>query len=261
MKRAILAVSFGTSYRETREKTIGAIENALRERFAGYEVRRAFASRRISKRLAERDAIQVDTVAEAMERLVREGFGEVVVQPTHVMNGYENEDMLSQLERYRGCFERFAVGAPLLSSGDDYRALAAALRRELPEPGEDEGVVLVGHGTDHWANACYAALAYYCAAQGMARWYVGTVEGDPGFGDVRALLRRDGVRRVALAPLLIVAGDHAVHDLFGEAPSWQARLEADGVAVTPVRRGLGEYAGVRELFVRHAEQAKDKARV
>ena len=217
MKRAILAVSFGTSYRETREKTIGAIENALRGRFAGYEVRRAFTSRMIIKKLAERDHIAVDTVAEAMERLVREGFEEVIVQPTHVMNGYENEDMLAQLERYRGCFRRFAVGEPLLSSGEDYRALARALRAELPDPGEDGGVVLVGHGTDHPANASYAALAHYFTLEGMDKWTVGTVEGEPDAADVRALLCRMGVRRVLLAPLLIVAGDHAVHDIFGSA--------------------------------------------
>lgn len=259
LKRAILAVSFGTSYRETREKTIGAIENALRGRFAGYEVRRAFTSRMIIKKLAERDHIAVDTVAEAMERLVREGFEEVIVQPTHVMNGYENEDMLAQLERYRGCFRCFAVGEPLLSSGEDYRALARALRAELPDPGEDGGVVLVGHGTDHPANASYAALAHYFTLEGMDKWTVGTVEGEPDAADVRALLRRTGVRRVLLAPLLIVAGDHAVHDIFGKAPSWQAMLEEDGLEVTPVRRGLGEYEGVRELFVRHTDEARVRA--
>ncbi len=260
MKRAVLAVSFGTSYRETREITIGAIEDALRRRFAGWEVRRAFTSRMIIRRLAERDGMHVDTVAEAMERLVRDGIEEVVVQPTHVMNGYENEEMLAQLARYEGCFRHFAVGKPLLTAGEDYRALAAALREGLPAPGEGEAVVLVGHGTDHYANASYAALAWYFSLLGCPRWYVGTVEGDPGLEDVRALLRRDGVRRAALAPLLIVAGDHAANDIFGEGDSWKTALESDGVEVVPVRKGLGEYPGVRELFVQHAVQAKEKAR-
>ena len=34
----ILAVSFGTSYEDTRSITIGAIESALAERNPGYEV-------------------------------------------------------------------------------------------------------------------------------------------------------------------------------------------------------------------------------
>ena len=248
-------VSFGTSYQETREKTIGAVERAMAERFPGYEIRRAFTSRMIIRKLLERDGIKVDTVAEAMERLVREGFQEVICQPTHVMNGYENEDMLRQLQQYRNCFRRFAVGAPLLSSGSDYRALAAALRQECPVPNKEEAVVLVGHGSDHFANSAYAALYYYFQAAGMERWFVGTVEGDPDRESVQALLRKSGVSRVYLAPLLLVAGDHAVHDIYGKEDSWQAELEKDGLQVTPLCRGLGELQGVQELFLLHTEQA------
>ena len=261
MKRAILAVSFGTSYRETREKTIGAIENALRGRFAGYEVRRAFTSRMIIKKLAERDHIAVDTVAEAMERLVREGFEEVIVQPTHVMNGYENEDMLAQLERYRGCFRRFAVGEPLLSSGEDYRALARALRAELPDPGEDGGVVLVGHGTDHPANASYAALAHYFTLEGMDKWTVGTVEGEPTAADVRALLCRMGVRRVLLAPLLIVLcmislekRPHGRQCL--RRTAWRSRPCA---AVSASMRGYGSFLCVTRTKPGYARSAAENA--
>lgn len=43
-KQAMLAVSFGTSHKETREKTIEAIEQQLRENFPAYELRRAFTS-------------------------------------------------------------------------------------------------------------------------------------------------------------------------------------------------------------------------
>lgn len=37
-KKAILVVSFGTSYRETREQTIGAIEQTIAETFPDYEM-------------------------------------------------------------------------------------------------------------------------------------------------------------------------------------------------------------------------------
>ena len=40
LKRAILAVSFGTSYNDSRDITIGAIENAIADAFPQYEVRR-----------------------------------------------------------------------------------------------------------------------------------------------------------------------------------------------------------------------------
>ena len=44
MKPIILAVSFGSSYNETREATIDATEAALQTAYPEYEVRRAFTS-------------------------------------------------------------------------------------------------------------------------------------------------------------------------------------------------------------------------
>ena len=41
---AILVVSFGTSYNDSRDLTIGAIEEAIAEAFPEYDVRRAFTS-------------------------------------------------------------------------------------------------------------------------------------------------------------------------------------------------------------------------
>ena len=44
MSKAIVVVSFGTTYPETRRKTIEACEQALQERFPAYPVYRAFTS-------------------------------------------------------------------------------------------------------------------------------------------------------------------------------------------------------------------------
>ena len=43
-KKAILVVSFGTSYAQTREKNIGAIEEDFRSAFPEYTIRRALNS-------------------------------------------------------------------------------------------------------------------------------------------------------------------------------------------------------------------------
>ena len=87
MKKAILAVSFGTTYPDTLEKTIAATERAIGEAFAGWEVRRAFTSGKIIEKLRARDGVQIDNVTAALQRLLREGYTHVAVQPTHVMHG------------------------------------------------------------------------------------------------------------------------------------------------------------------------------
>ena len=51
MKKAILAVSFGTSYRDTLQRTIAATEEMLGKTFPDWEVRRAFTSGMIIRKL------------------------------------------------------------------------------------------------------------------------------------------------------------------------------------------------------------------
>ena len=57
----LLVVSFGTSYNDNRQATIGAIEDALEEAFPDYSVRRAFTSQFIIDKVAERDGKFVAT--------------------------------------------------------------------------------------------------------------------------------------------------------------------------------------------------------
>ena len=44
IEKELLAVSFGTSYPDSRRLTIGAIEERLAQAFPDFEVRRAFTS-------------------------------------------------------------------------------------------------------------------------------------------------------------------------------------------------------------------------
>ena len=113
MKKAILAVSFGTSYPDTLGKTIAATEQALAEAFPDWEVRRAFTSGIIIRKLKERDGVEIENVTQAMQRLEEEGYTHVAVQSTHVMHGEEYEKMLAQLEPYHTRLH-VAVGMPLL---------------------------------------------------------------------------------------------------------------------------------------------------
>ena len=53
--QAIMVVSFGTSYNDSRDITIGAVEEAIAAAFPDYEVRRAFTSDIIMDILEERD--------------------------------------------------------------------------------------------------------------------------------------------------------------------------------------------------------------
>lgn len=256
-KKAILVVSFGTTYNDSREATIGAIENKIKENYSDFEVRRAFTSNMVIKKLAERDGIEIDTVEQALTKLKYEGFGTVVVQPTHIMNGFEYDEMKEMAQPFENSFDSFRYGTPLLSSPDDYTDVAEAILAEVPEKdAESTAVVFMGHGSEHFANSAYAALNYKLNDLGYNNIFVGTVESYPDIEKILRDVKKSSCKNVVLYPFMIVAGDHANNDMAGDEPdSWKSRFEAEGYNVTTILKGLGEYDGIRELFVKHIEAA------
>ncbi len=256
--KALLAVSFGTSYADTLEKNIAAIEADLAAAFPERTLRRAFTSGMILRRWKRERGVDMDDVPGALERLEREGYTDVLLQPTHVMNGEEYHKLAAQAEDFRDRFVRLAVGAPLLTAAEDYLALGRALLEVLPPRAEGRAVLYMGHGSEHQANSAYALMEYAFRDLGRPDVLVGTVEGYPDFAAVlRRLKELPRVREVELRPLMTVAGDHAKHDLAGEGPdSWKGVLEGLGYTARPVLTGLGEYPQVRDLFVKHARQAQ-----
>ncbi len=73
MKPALIAVSFGTSYPETRKKTIGAVEEKLAEKYPDLDVFRAFTSNKVIKKIKEQENVTVLTVDQQMKKLITEG--------------------------------------------------------------------------------------------------------------------------------------------------------------------------------------------
>lgn len=251
-KKAILVVSFGTSYEETREKTIGAIERDIQAAYPDYEVRRAFTSGMILKVLAKRDGLHIDNVKEAMESLIADGFQAVYVQPTHILNGEEYDDMVEVIDGYKGQFEVLEIGAPLLTATEDYQKTIKGLMAEFLPLKESESLVLMGHGTEHHVNAVYPALDYHFKAMGYPNVFVGTVEAYPTIEDILKQLEKTGLKKVHLLPFMVVAGDHACNDMAGdEEDSWKEVLKAAGYEVDYTLKGLGEFPSIREIYVEH----------
>ena len=127
-EKELLVVSFGTSYNENRAATIGGIEGALEKAFTGYSVRRGFTADIIIEHVLRRDGVKIDNVQEALQRAKDNGVKELLVQPTHLMNGYEYGDLRKELEdNWADDFETIRIGAPLLTSDKDFTDVALAL--------------------------------------------------------------------------------------------------------------------------------------
>ena len=221
-------------------------------------MRRAFTSQIIIDKLKDRDGIEIDNVDEAFARLVKDGVKDLVVQPTHVMSGFEYDDLMKVVDANRSKFKSVKVGAPLHTSDADYDAVIAAITAATAE--YDDGKTLItfmGHGTEHASNATYAKLQEKLTAAGKTNYCVGTVEAEPSLDDVIAAAKAGGYTRVVLEPLMVVAGDHANNDMAGdEEDSWKVILQNEGFEVTPILRGLGQLPAVCAVYVDHVKNAK-----
>ncbi len=256
-KKALLVVSFGTSHHDTREKTIDRIEAHLAHAFPDRRVYRAWTSGMIIRKLRQ-EGLEIDTVSDALERMLADGVTDVVVQPTHLLNGVENDAMLRETEGFRKRFWRLRIGAPLLTAQEDLEKMAGILTEQFPHLQEEEAVLFMGHGTEHHADTVYAALDYRFKDMGKDRFYMATVEGYPTLEQaLRQMETQPGLKRVYLVPFMIVAGDHAKHDMAGDEPdSWKNLVAQAGYEPRCICRGLGELEAVWELLEDHVRQAE-----
>lgn len=255
--QAILVVSFGTSYNDSRTNTIKAVEDAIAAANPEYDVRRAFTAQIIIDKLAKRDNVVIDNFGEAIERAIADGVKTLVVQPTHLMNGYEYNDVIAELAEYEDAFEKVVVGAPLLTTDEDFAAVCEAITAETKDFDDGQtAICFMGHGTEAESNQVYEKFQGVLKDGGFENYYIGTVEAEPSLEDVIAAVGEGEYKKVVLEPLMVVAGDHANNDMAGdEEGSWKTEFEAAGYEVDCQLKGLGEMAAIRDLYVAHVAEA------
>lgn len=247
-KASVLMVHFGTTFDDTRKNTIDAVNDEAKKEFPDMEIREAYTSRIIMRRLKERGIVK-DNPAEALDKLAKEGYTHIIVQPTNVINGIESKTLEQQLEMYKDKFKEIRTGSALLSTPEDYKAVAEIIDKEVGKVTDNEAVVLVGHGTHDNGNAAYPAMDYTAKSMGY-KFYVGTIEGFPEFDDVVRGLKKDNIKKVILMPFMFVAGDHANNDI---AVDWKEALEKEGFIVEVKLTSLGMMEDIRKMFIDHAK--------
>lgn len=263
VKKAILVVSFGTTYADTRKVTTDAVEAKIKAAFPEYDVRHAFTSRIIIKKLAERDGLVVDTEKQALEKLKAEGYKEIVIQPLHVEAGDEYSKLMRIVDKYEKSFDKVSVGRPILyytgqegEKPDDYAIAIKALQDQLPKLGKNEAVGLMGHGGVNPSNTAYAALQLKLQDAGLKNVFVFTVEGYPTYENMVTALKANKIKKITLMPFMLVAGDHAQNDMAGdEKDSFKSQLTAAGFQVEAYIHGLGENKGIQDVYVQHVKDA------
>ena len=132
----------------------------------------------------------------------------------------------------------------------------------LPKLSPQGALVLMGHGSVHYANASYCELQMKFWSAGHRNVFVTTVEGYPNFEETLGFMKGGDYRDVLVYPLMLVAGDHANNDMAGdEDDSLKSVLTAAGYDVNCIVRGMGECPHFRELFLDHITEAVRRSEV
>ena len=254
--KAILVVSFGTSYPETRSMTIDVIEEELMKRFPDRTFYRAWTSGMIRKKIKERDNTVIFSVDEALDQMEKDGITDILVQPTHIVAGEEYERIMNRICANQNRFQSVSLGEPLISSFRDVYHVARILESRYSELTDKDMLVFMGHGSAKLEFDAYEELKRQFNKDGHDNYAIGTVEFTPGIEPVLEKIKELKPERVFLAPLLLVAGDHATNDMAGDGPdSWKNQIKELGPEVECHVRGLGELPEVVKMYIWHAEHA------
>ena len=167
--------------------------------------------------------------------------------------------MLLDVSKNPGRFEAVFMGRPLLESKPDAQELLAAILADTKsQRNKNTALVLMGHGQSHGrADLGFEGVRAVFTATDK-NIHMATVEGARSFEDLLKELKAAKVKHVVIAPLMLVAGDHARNDLAGdEDDSWATQLKKAGIKVDTHIKGLGETPGTAAILVRHAKESTD----
>ena len=277
----LLVVSFGTSFNDSRAEDIKGIEDALAKAYPDWSVRRAFTAQIIINHVQARDGEKIDNVDQALERAVKNGVKQLIIQPTHLMHGAEYKELTEAVESYKDKFESVKIAEPLLGEvgsdatviNADKAAVAEAITAEAVKTAEYDSLdavaadstafVFMGHGTSDEAKISYSQMQTQMEKLGYKNVFIGTVEGEPEETSCESVIEKvkdAGYKNVILRPLMVVAGDHANNDMAGDDDdSWLSQFEASKNfdSVKTQIAGLGEIDAIQQLYAAHTKAAMD----
>lgn len=263
-KDAMVVMSFGTTYKDTRVKTIDATVDAIKAAHPNTKVITAFTSHIIRDRIQQKEGITYPTPEEALAELKKDGYTRVALASLDVIPGMEYNYDAAVYNLYKNDFKKMTLGTSLMywmgqeNQTDQVIETLKAVQSQFPKLGKEDAVLIMAHGTPDPSNAYYSVIQDRIHTLGMKNVFIYTVEGTPNLEQVIPQLKLHGIKHVTLMPFMMVAGDHANNDMAGNEPdSHKSVLEKEGFKVDTYIHGLGENQNIRNLFVERANEAWD----
>ena len=237
-KDAMVVMSFGTTYKDTRVKTIDATVDAIKAAHPNTKVITAFTSHIIRDRIQQKEGITYPTPEEALAELKKDGYTRVALASLDVIPGMEYNYDAAVYNLYKNDFKKMTLGTSLMywmgqeNQTDQVIETLKAVQSQFPKLGKEDALLIMAHGTPDPSNAYYSVIQDRIHTLGMKNVFIYTVEGTPNLEQVIPQLKLHGIKHVTLMPFMMVAGDHANNDMAGNEPdSHKSVLEKEGFKV------------------------------
>jgi sirohydrochlorin cobaltochelatase len=255
-KPAIVLAAFGTT--TAAFDTYQHFEAQVKKRFPDYEIRWAFTSHKVRRKVAREKGQKLQDLGMTLRALKAAGYTRVAIQSLHIVPGEEwDKKIVAESRKIPGL--QVALGKPLLSSKEDQERALQAVARTFPKNLKDTAVVLMAHGSPSpEGTATYLSFARLVRARfPHGHVFLGTVEGKPTKQETMAAVKKTNVATVVLMPFMFVAGEHVAKDMLGNDPeSWKsALLKQKAYRIEGVRKGLGYQQGIDDIYLDHLAQA------
>ncbi|MGL4209037.1 MAG: sirohydrochlorin cobaltochelatase [Candidatus Adiutrix sp.] len=285
-KAAIVLAAFGTTDVEALEAILN-VQGKVKEAFPQNDVFLAFTSNIIRKRWSQRNDDlsfkQQNNVPDFLYTikhpltvlaLIQEsGPRPILVQSLHITNGSEFGDLKNIINQLAAIepvikdahllktpkkpFPYLALGDSALGAGHGPQLERAALAlKPLVELAKQKqaALVLMGHGNDHVFIKSYNDLAETMHKLHDYPVFMGLVEGSPDLPELIEKLNASEIKKVMLAPFMLVAGDHAKNDMASDDDdSWATVLQNLGFEVTTHVKGLGLIDAWANIYVENLQ--------
>ena len=259
-KDAIVILSFGTTFKDSRTKNIDATAKAIADSHPGVKVITAFTSHIVRKHMIEDEGkCDYPTPEDALAQLKREGYTRIELVPLAVIPGIEYKYDVALFHEYKTQFKKMTLATPLMywqgqeNQADDVTEVMEAMN--FPQYKKGTAIMLMAHGTPDPSNAYYSVIQNKLREMKRNDVHIYTVEGWPALDEIAGKLKMHHVEKIILMPMMMVAGDHANNDMAGNEPdSHKSILESKGFKVETYLHGLGENNKIRNIYVERANE-------
>ena len=286
-KPAVVVSAFGTTDEEALQSILN-IKNRIAAAFPSYDIHLAFTSnfirdiwhqrnndkeyRKAHKNIPE-EVYKITNPLTVMAQIQERGSRLIIVQSLHVTAGEEYGDLKSIVKQLYSIetmkfslkpFPWLALGKPALGYGEkeDLERAAKSLAPLATEAKiSGAALVLMGHGNEHKELDVYGKLEKILVKMYDLPVYIGLVEGNPGFDDVLKRVHKDQVKKIILAPLMVVAGDHAKNDMASadDPESWYSQFKVHNIEIKVHLEGLGSNNDWADIYVENLKEAEKEA--